>query len=161
MELFGLYDFWIMAEKLEQRIQFHYLVRRFYFPDRLRLKAFLAILLKKEGRHLDHINYIFCSDDYLLEINKEYLKHDTYTDIITFELSSKGEPLIADVYISIERIRENARTFGVSFLNELHRVIFHGALHLCGYGDKTNKARDTMRRLESSYLDRYFVSRAT
>src|SRR3954466_3824294 len=123
MELFGLSDFWIMAEKVEQRIQFHYLVRGFYFPDRLRLRAFLAILLKKEGRHLEHINYIFCSDDYLLKINKEYLKHDTYTDIVTFELSSKGQPLIADIYISIERIRENAKSFQVSFLNELHRVV--------------------------------------
>jgi probable rRNA maturation factor len=150
-----------MAENTEEKIQFHYLVTNFYFPNRRKLKSFISSLMRREGQKLGRISYIFCSDHYLLEINKHYLKHDTYTDIITFGLSPKGEPITAEVYISIERVRENAGLFNASFINELHRVIFHGALHLCGYTDKTKAARQTMRERESFYLNKYLVSRAT
>lgn len=161
MELFCLYDFWIMSGKADHLIQFHYLSGNFHFRDRRRVKSFLVSLIKTEGFGIDHINYIFCSNRYLLDINREYLSHNTYTDIITFELSGKGQPLLADIYISVDRVHENARIFTTSFKNELHRVIFHGALHLCGYTDKSRRAEQQMRLKESFYLSRYFVPRGT
>lgn len=112
-------------------------------------------MLKKEGRSIEAINYIFCTDAYLLEINKTHLKHDTYTDIITFELSGKGDAIISDIYISVERVRENATTFRTSFLDELCRVIFHGALHLAGYKDKSKADSALMRQMEEDWLKLY------
>jgi rRNA maturation RNase YbeY len=94
-------------------------------------------------------------------LNKTHLNHDTYTDIITFELSPKNEALIADIYISVERVKENAQSFTTSFQKELHRVIFHGALHLCGYKDKSKKQSQLMRFKEEENLILYFVSRET
>lgn len=116
-------------------------------------------MVSEEGRQIDRISIIFCSDDYLLEINKSYLSHNYYTDIITFSLASKEEPLVSDIYISIDRVRENAKEFASSFTWELHRVIFHGILHLCGYEDKIVSQSKKMRRLEDWYLGEYFVSR--
>ena len=142
-------------------IQFHYINQRFYFPHRNRLKDFLFLLLKNEGKTLDAINVIFCDDAYLLALNQEYLDHDTYTDIITFELSEPSVPLLSDIFISVERVKSNALELGVSFQQELHRVIFHGFLHLCGYQDKDATARDIMRKKESNYLRTYFVPRGT
>ena len=123
-------------------IRFFYETPLFYFPNRGRLKSFLADLFKKEKTTLQTLNYIFCSDDYLLEINKSYLSHDFYTDIISFDLSQQG-PVEGEIYISLDRVRENAGTAGESTKRELHRVIFHGALHLCGYGDKTTERSDS------------------
>src|SRR4051812_29884492 len=109
-------------------IQFHYQVPPFYFPERTRLKRFILGIFQAEKRSVEHINYIFCSDRNLLKVNWDYLKHDTYTDIITFSLSPEAEPILSDIYISIDRVKENARTFNSSFIQELHRVIFHGVL---------------------------------
>src|SRR6476469_1264120 len=120
-----------------QSIRFHYLVSPFSFSGRTNLKGFLSRMIRNEGFRIAHINYIFCDDSYLLQMNQEFLKHNTYTDIITFQLSGPTEPLLSDIYISIERVQENARLLHVSFKEELHRVIFHGALHLCGYKDKS------------------------
>ena len=142
-------------------IQFHYIDQRFYFPNRNRLKDFLFFLLKNEGKKLDAINVIFCCDTYLLSLNQEYLDHDTYTDIITFELSEPGTPLLADIFISVERVKANANELRVSFQQELHRVIFHGFLHLCGYTDKDAKAKAIMRKKESDCILGYFVPRGT
>ena len=142
-------------------IYFHFLIERFFFPQRNRLKNFLKQLLKEEGKKEATINYIFCADAYLWELNKTHLNHDTYTDIVTFEFSSDNEPLTADVYISVERVRENATIFRTTFQRELHRVIFHGALHLCGYKDKTKEQSQQMRSMEDLYLTRYFVPRGT
>lgn len=150
----------MMAQR-QQKIQFHYLVSPFQFPHRTRLKAFLAKQLKGQKKSVECINYIFCSDGYLLELNQNYLRHDTYTDIITFELSGLGEPLISDIYISVDRVRENAHAFGVSFQRELHRVLFHGALHLCGYKDKSTSESKLMRVKEEEWLGEYFVPRGT
>jgi len=147
--------------KPEDRIKFHFLVDRFYFPKRNFLKAFLAKQLKKEGKKIDAINYIFCSDKYLLQMNQQYLNHDTLTDIITFELSSNGQPLLSDIYISIDRVRENVSVFETTFQCELHRVIIHGALHLSGYKDKSEEQARQMREKEDEWLNRYFVSRET
>ena|ERR1700748_2716921 len=124
--------------------------------ERARLKAFLPSLFKKEKKQLSEIRYIFCSDDYLLDINKQYLQHDYYTDIITFDLSEPGQPINAEIYISVDRVRDNARNFHTSLKRELHRVIFHGALHLCGYKDKSQEEEKIMRQKEEKYLEIYF-----
>jgi rRNA maturation RNase YbeY len=142
-------------------IHFHYLYKGFYFPDRKRLKAFLLFQLKKERREVQTINYIFCDDDYLSQMNQQYLNHDTLTDIITFELSTKGQPLLSDIYISVERVKENAAAFGVPFSSELKRVIFHGALHLTGYKDKKKTDQAIMRKKEEEWFSAYVVSRNT
>lgn len=144
-----------------ERIQFHYLIKGFHLSNRTKLKRFVQKLIQLEGRKIEHINYIFCPDKYLLELNKKYLKHNTLTDIITFEFSSSGQPLLSDIYISIERVRENAKNFKSSFNQELHRVIFHGALHLAGYKDKSKNDIKQMRIREEDYLHKYFVSRET
>lgn len=142
-------------------IYFHYLVQNFRLKDRTELKRFLLVSLKGEGKEVEGINYIFCSDDYLLELNKTHLSHNTYTDIITFELSGPGQPLLSDIYISIDRVRENAESFRTGFSKELHRVIFHGALHLAGYKDKKKIDAELMRSMEEDWLNAYFVPRET
>ncbi len=124
--------------------------------ERTRLKTFLPELFRKEKKKLGQIQYVFCSDDYLLGINKQFLNHDFYTDIITFDLSNPGQPINAEIYISVDRVKDNAARFNTSLKQELHRVIFHGALHLCGYKDKTVKEEKMMRKMEEKYLDIYF-----
>jgi rRNA maturation RNase YbeY len=123
--------------------------------DRRILKTTLAALFKKEKKKLAELHYIFVSDDRLLEINRQFLQHDFYTDIITFPLSEPGQPISGEIYISVDRVRENAREFGGTVKEELLRVIFHGALHLCGYKDKTTPQQREMRQLEEKYLALY------
>jgi probable rRNA maturation factor len=125
--------------------------RAFNFPAKRELKAFIEKLLKKEGQAAGSIQYVFCSDDYLLQINREFLQHDYYTDIITFDLGG-SEAINAEIYISLDRVRENAAVFGERFRRETLRVIFHGALHLCGYRDKTKSEITLMRERENEYL---------
>lgn len=150
-----------MSKASESDIKFYFQAGPFFLPNRTRLKSFLVKNLKREGKTIEAINYVFCSDAYLLEMNQQYLKHDTLTDIITFELSPSGHPLLSDIYISVERVRENAATFGTSFQRELHRVIFHGALHLIGYKDKKKEQAQQMRGKEEEWLRLYFVPRET
>ncbi|RYD63030.1 MAG: rRNA maturation RNase YbeY, partial [Verrucomicrobiaceae bacterium] len=102
--------------------QFHYTDQRFTFTKRTELKSFLEQMAKAEGRKVTAINYIFCSDEYLLQINQAHLDHDTYTDIITFPYHATGAPLESDIYISVDRVRENAASFDVPFQMELYRV---------------------------------------
>lgn len=135
-------------------VQFHFLEPA-TLKERETLKSFLRILFKKEGISLEALRYIFCSDKYLLDINRQYLQHDYYTDIITFNLADPSAPVQGEIYISIDRVRDNAREFSSSFRQELHRVIFHGALHLCGYRDKTAKEEKRMREKEEECLTRY------
>ena len=104
----------------------------------------------KEKRKCDIINFVFCSDQFLLRLNIEYLKHDTLTDIITFDYSSRE--IQSDIFISIERVKENAKKFNVSFEKELHRVMIHGVLHLCGYKDKKISEKKKIRVREDYYL---------
>jgi rRNA maturation RNase YbeY len=121
---------------------------------RATLKEILTGLFKKEATKLASLQYVFCSDEYLLSINREFLNHDEYTDIITFDLSpdpARGG-VEGEIYISLDRVRENADGLGVSVQEELLRVIFHGALHLCGYKDKTRAQAKTMRAKEEEYL---------
>lgn len=98
------------------------------------------------------VQYIFCTDEFLLDINRSFLQHDYFTDIITFDLSEKKGDLCSEIYISIPRVKENARTYGVSFYEELHRVMAHGILHLCGFKDKTAKQEKQMREAENGAL---------
>jgi probable rRNA maturation factor len=102
------------------------------------------------------LNYIFCTDEYLLQVNRDFLQHDYYTDIITFDLSDTSKRVSGEIYISVDRVKDNALTQGVSFTEELHRVIFHGALHLCGYKDKKPAEVKAMRSAEDKYLELYF-----
>jgi rRNA maturation RNase YbeY len=105
-----------------------------------------------EGFKLKELTYVFCSDAYLLPMNQQYLDHNTYTDIITFDNSSAENDIVGDIFISIERVRENAAKFGITETNELHRVIIHGALHLLGYTDKSVVTKKKMTQKEDEYL---------
>ncbi len=145
---------------LPGEIHFHYLKRNFTFKKRKQTKRVLEELFKIEGQLIQSINYIFCSDDYLHELNQGYLNHDTYTDIITFELSQAKDPLLADIFISIDRVKVNAHLLHIPFSKELLRVMIHGALHLCSYDDKSMEKKKKMSSKEDEYLD-IFVSRET
>lgn len=151
-----LYEFRKMVRSGKPPIQFHY-TSPVNIVHRSLLKDCIATLFRREKTRLTELNYIFCSDAYLLNINQTYLQHDDYTDIITFELSDEPGKVKGEIYISIDRVKENAGTFKVSFQQELRRVVFHGALHLCGYKDKTNKDIQAMRAAENKYLS-YFLS---
>ncbi|MDF9800568.1 putative rRNA maturation factor [Catalinimonas alkaloidigena] len=109
-----------------------------------------------EGYTLENLNYIFCSDAYLLQINILYLQHDYFTDIITFDNSEFSLSLDGDIFISIERVDDNSQSEQTTFFHELLRVIIHGALHLMGYDDKDTFSKSTMRKMEDKYLDLYF-----
>jgi probable rRNA maturation factor len=137
-------------------IQFFFLQQNISLSRRADLKKFIKALFKKEKKNLAGLTYIFCSDEYLLQINKTHLKHDYYTDIVSFDLSETPDAIIGEIYISTDRVRENAAQLGVSIKDEIHRVIFHGALHLCGYKDKTLKDIKKMRSAEDGYLADYF-----
>ena len=102
------------------------------------------------------LQYVFVSDAALLEMNQQFLAHDTFTDIITFNLSENDKKLIGEIYISVDRIVENAKKFKTTYEHELHRVIFHGALHLCGYKDKSAKDKSVMRSMEDKWLQSFF-----
>jgi probable rRNA maturation factor len=137
-------------------IKFFFIENRVTLNDRNKLKLFLLKLFKKEKKKIQSLNYIFCSDEYLLNINQKFLQHNYYTDIITFDLSQAKNKIEGEVYISIDRVKENALENKEAFKKELHRVIFHGALHLCGYKDKSIKEIAKMRSAEDKYLKHYF-----
>ena len=122
---------------------------------RTKLKSFINKQCLKEGIRIETLHYVFCSDDFVLDINKRYLNHNFYTDIISFDLSEQRGHLIGDVYISIDRVKENAKTGGNRYTHELLRVIFHGALHFCGYKDKKPADAKLMRSMEDKWLKAY------
>lgn len=140
------------------KVHFNYADRQLNFSGKTRLKQFIETLFKKEKKQLHLIRYVFCSDEFLLDINRSSLNHDYYTDIITFDLSEPNQQIESEVYISIDRVKENAKTNGVSLENELCRVVFHGALHLCGYKDKTKEDVLMMRDKEEYYLKVFCTS---
>ena len=123
--------------------------------NRVVLKDFLEKQMKKEGLRIECLQYVFCSDKYLLDINKQFLNHDYYTDIISFDLSETKGQLIGDIYISVDRVKENAKTLKSTRANELLRVIFHGALHFCGYKDKKPSDAKLMRSMEDKWIKAY------
>ena len=118
------------------------------------VRKWITDTIQAEGFVLKELSFIFCSDAYLLEINQQYLNHDTYTDIVTFDNSEAEGKIVGDIFISIERIRENASKFNVSDTTELHRVIIHGVLHLLGYKDKTPAHQKKMTEKEDLYLSK-------
>ncbi|HTB52626.1 MAG TPA: rRNA maturation RNase YbeY [Ferruginibacter sp.] len=136
-------------------IQFFYIDRTITLAKRTELKAFIKNVFKREKKVVTSLTYVFCSDTYLLDINKQFLNHDYFTDIVTFNLSSDKNKIQGEIYISIDRVRDNANLLGVTIKSELHRVIFHGVLHLCGYKDKTLADEKTMRSMEDKYLQLY------
>ncbi|HQU57665.1 MAG TPA: rRNA maturation RNase YbeY [Saprospiraceae bacterium] len=141
-------DWW---EEEEQAISFNTEDIDFELPESEAVVQWIQKILQQEEKQLLQLTYIFCSDEYLFEINQEYLSHDTYTDIITFPYTDP--PLIeGDIFISIDRVRENARNLGLPFEQELHRVMIHGVLHLCGYPDKTTEEAAQMRAMEDKAL---------
>lgn len=109
-------------------------------------------IIHNHNKVIEEINYIFCSDEYLLEINKQHLNHDYYTDIITFDNSEEEDQVASDIFISVDRIRENSVSQSVSFEIELHRVMIHGILHLLGFGDNTPVEKKVMREKEDACL---------
>ncbi len=126
-------------------------VKQLSFKNKKFIKEIVVRIFLDEAKKVNKINYIFCSDTYLLEINKKYLTHNFFTDIISFDLS-EGEAVTGEIYISIDRVKENAIIHSASFRKELLRVIFHGVLHLCGYKDKKKSEITLMRKKEDYYL---------
>jgi len=124
--------------------------------NRQKLKKFIELIFSQEKKKLNSLTYVFCTDEYLLDINRRYLNHDYYTDIISFDLSEPGRPTQGEIYVSTERVKENASLNNSSFNQELHRVIFHGALHLTGINDKSPAEANVMTDKEDYYLQKYF-----
>ncbi len=123
----------------------------FTLNNETKTSKWIQSIIESEGFEVLEINYIFCDDIYLNKINVEFLNHDTFTDIISFDYSL-GNQIGGDIYISVERVRENAENFNVTFENELHRVLIHGVLHYMGFKDKTEKDKKEMRNKEESCL---------
>ncbi|MEO8412119.1 MAG: rRNA maturation RNase YbeY [Ginsengibacter sp.] len=120
--------------------------------EKPKLKQFLISIFENEGVDFKSVSYIFCKDDYLLKLNQQYLNHDTLTDILTFTLSGKTTAIIAEIYISVEMVKENANSLGNIYHQELFRVMIHGILHLCGFSDHTSRQKLLMREREDYYL---------
>jgi len=119
------------------------------------LKKFILTQGLKESKKKLRVTYVFCSDEYLLNMNKQFLNHDYYTDIITFPLTETEKEIEAEIYISVDRVKDNATKFKTDFLEEFHRVVFHGVLHLMGYKDKSKADKETMRKKENEWLRRF------
>jgi rRNA maturation RNase YbeY len=136
-------------------ISFNYEID-FNLENEIEYSSWISEVIISESKNEGEINFIFCDDDYLLELNQEYLRHDTLTDIISFDYSI-GNELHGDVFISVERVRENADEFNVSFLEELKRVMAHGILHYCGYKDKNEKDEFIMRQKEDEKIAMFHV----
>ena len=125
---------------------------QFSLKDKLFIKSFLARVFTEEGVIFKSVSYVFCTDEFLLKLNREYLNHDTLTDILTFTLSNSSLPVVSEIYISVERVKENAEKLKVPFITELYRVMIHGILHLCGYTDQKKSEKAIMRKKEDYYL---------
>ena len=136
---------------MSKNILFHNADTSYILKNKRIISSWITDTIKEEEKQLEEISYIFCTDDYLLKINQEHLNHDTYTDIITFDYTEDGI-ISSEIYISVDRVRENAKNLGVGALDEMHRVIIHGVLHLCGYKDKSDLQSQEMRGKENYYL---------
>lgn len=125
---------------------------KFDLKEKMKVKKWITDIIKAQGKRVGDISYLFCDDAYLIEVNREYLDHDTYTDIITFDYV-EGNAISGDILISVERVKENATQFNATFDQELHRVIIHGILHLLGQKDKSDADAAVMRKKEESALE--------
>lgn len=132
-------------------VEFTSLKKDFRLTQKAKITEWLNVISYLENKEIENLNFIFCTDAYLLSMNKKQLKHNFYTDIITFDYSEKSK-LSGDIFISIDRVKDNAKIFSVSFPNELRRVMAHGVLHLCGYKDKTISDSKKMKRKEEEAL---------
>lgn len=124
----------------------------FKLKGKLKLRKWISEVCQSELKSVSYLNFVFCSDDYLLEINRNYLKHDYYTDIVTFPYNDE-KSISADIFISIHRVKDNASLLNIEFEKELHRVMIHGVLHLLGYDDHSETQRKSMRAKENACLD--------
>jgi rRNA maturation RNase YbeY len=122
------------------------------FSKKKLLKAFLKNIFLAEGKSLKSLSFIFCTDNFLIQLNKKYLDHNYFTDILTFDLSEQNEQLTGEIYISVDRIKENAKLYNTLIINELHRIMIHGVLHLCNYNDKIFSEKKLMTARENYYL---------
>lgn len=145
---------WDVSEETEDLIEYNTEDLDFTLTDAPRITSWIMAVIEAEGKNLQHISYIFCGDEYLLDLNQQYLDHDTLTDIITFQYGKLPE-VEGDIFISIERVQENAQTFGVTFEEELRRVMIHGVLHLCGYTDKKPEDKARMTEKENEALQKW------
>ena len=134
------------------QIDFHNQDHSFQISKPGKTRAWIQEVISRENCTLKHLNYIFCSDEYLLDLNKQYLNHKTLTDVITFDSSEEPTVVEGDIFISIERVQSNAKELSQTEDEELHRVIIHGVLHLLGYSDKTKSGQILMRKKEDAYL---------
>ena len=149
---------------VKSMVKFGYADSKLLLKNKRAVQTFVSDLIMQEVGLPCILQYVFCSDDFLLQINQSYLKHNDFTDIITFDLSVDSSMLIeGEIYISTDRVLENAAELDIQFEMEMLRVIFHGALHLCGFRDKTKGEKSTMRHKEDYYLHLYAsrVSRGT
>ncbi len=135
------------------KVFFHYRDTQISFKKK-EIKKLIAYLFQEEKVNLNRVDYIFCKDDFLVKINKEFLHHNILTDIITFNFSKKDLFIVGEIYISTDRVKENASKYKVSINDEFLRVVIHGALHLCGFNDKTKVDKNSMTRKENIYLSR-------
>ena len=140
------------------KVFFKYADKKLFIGNKQKIKNFVEFIFSLEMIPLKKAVYVFCSDIFLLDINRRFLHHYTLTDIITFDLSEKNNGITGEIYISLERVKENSLLFKTSFRDETLRVIFHGALHLCGYKDKTSSDKKTMRQKEDYYLKVFYDS---
>jgi len=140
---------------VNSKIQFFSEGTSFILKNKNAIRAWLIRTISEENKKPWYINFIFCNDDYLLELNKVYLNHITLTDILTFPFAEQPEIISGDIYISIERVVENAENFGEPKDRELRRVMIHGVLHLLGYRDKTGMEKRKMREKEDYHLNKY------
>lgn len=124
-------------------------------PHKQGVRQWLKQQAQQEGYTIGDLNYIFCSDEYVLQVNRDYLQHDYYTDIITFDQSEEEEKLEGDIYISVDRVADNAAQLGIPAEQEMLRVLAHGLLHLCGYADKGAEEEIQMRKKEDEWLHHY------
>ena len=131
---------------------------QFTLKEKQNRKHWLKRIATNAGFNIKELNYVFCSDEYLYQINKDYLKHETYTDIITFDNSEKKGDIEGDIFVSIDRVRENAKTHAQDVETETNRVLAHGLLHLMGYKDKTKEEAAIMRLKEEESIGQYFLS---
>jgi probable rRNA maturation factor len=147
-----------MTNRSKAPIYFHFDNTAFSLRNRNKLKHFIVQILTIEKKKLGGLSYVFSTDRQVLKINRKFLNHDFYTDVITFDLSNTTTAVEGEIYISIDRVKQNAKNYNAPFSEELHRVIFHAVLHLCGYDDKTTDDRAVMKKKENRYLARYFNS---
>ena len=122
-----------------------------------KIASWIKVVAQKYGKKIGEIAYIFCDDEKILEVNKQYLQHDYYTDIITFDYSEK-DTLSGDIFVSLDTVKSNSEQYNTLYINELYRVIIHGILHLCGQNDKTLKEEKRMREKEEEALEMFFLS---